>query len=104
MSISTKSKHNIWSRILLGIVAIFVSSQELTFNEQLNSANYQNQLQQSPQQKIQLAVAAIQQIQQNQGQSPKRAPHFEKLFENALLFLSVAFPAHAPIRAGPQFA
>jgi len=50
MIISNKSKHNFWSRLLLGMLAIFVlpATQELNYPAAVGNENYQNTQQQTP--------------------------------------------------------
>ena len=103
MSISHKGKHNFWSRLLLGIVALFVSSQELNYRDNLPNSNYQS-AQQQAQPQTHFASVLVQQNQQTQKQISAQPVAEKKLFEKPPHFCAQHFALHAPIRAGPQLA
>ena len=102
MIISNKSKHNFWSRLLLGMLAIFVlpATQELNYPTSVGNENYQNtQPQNTPQ--ILTAVSLLQQTRQQQYQPQQTLPAVEILAQNEPHFTRSPFISHAPIRAGP---
>ena len=104
MIISNKSKHNFWSRLLLGMLAIFVlpATQELNYPASVGNENYQNtQPQNTPQ--ILTAVSLLQQTRQQQFQPQQTLPAVEILSQNEPHFSRSPFIPHAPIRAGPVF-
>lgn len=104
MIISNKSKHNFWSRLLLGMLAIFVlpATQELNYPAAVGNENYQNtQPQNTPQ--ILTAVSLLQQTCQQQCQPQQTLPAIEILSQNEPHFSRSPFIPHAPIRAGPVF-
>ena len=103
MIISNKSKHNFWSRLLLGMLAIFVlpATQELNYPAAVGNENYQNTQQQNAPQ-ILTAVSLLKQTQQQQFQ-PQNAPiEAEILAKNEPHFVRSYFIINAPIRAGPE--
>ena len=102
MIISNKSKHNFWSRLLLGMLAIFVlpATQELNYPASVGNENYQNTQQQNAPQ-ILTAVSLLQQTRQQQYQPQHVLPAVEILSQNEPHFLRSPFISHAPIRAGP---
>ena len=104
MIISNKSKHNFWSRLLLGMLAIFVlpATQELNYPAAVGNENYQNTQQQNAPQ-ILTAVSLLQQTRQQQFQPQHALPAVEILSQNEPHFSRSPFSAHAPIRAGPAF-
>ena len=104
MIISNKSKHNFWSRLLLGMLAIFVlpATQELNYPTSVGNENYQNTQQQNAPQ-ILTAVSLLQQTRQQQCQPQQTLPAVEILSQNEPHFSRSPFIAHAPIRAGPAF-
>lgn len=102
MIISNKSKHNFWSRLLLGMLAIFVlpATQELNYPAAVGSENYQNTQQQNAPQ-ILTAVSLLQQTRQQQFQPQQTLPAVEILAQNEPHFTRSSFMPNAPIRAGP---
>ena len=102
MIISNKSKHNFWSRLLLGMLAIFVlpTTQELNYPASVGNENYQNTQQQNTPQ-ILTAVSLLQQTRQQQCQPQQTLPAVEILAQNEPHFTRSPFISHAPIRAGP---
>ena len=104
MIISNKSKHNFWSRLLLGMLAIFVlpATQELNYPAAVGNENYQNTQQQNAPQ-ILTAVSLLQQARQQQFQPQHTLPAVEILSQNEPHFSRSPFISHAPIRAGPAF-
>ena len=102
MIISNKSKHNFWSRLLLGMLAIFVlpATQELNYPAAVGNENYQNTQQQNAPQ-ILTAVSLLQQTRQQQYQPQHVLPAVEILSQNEPHFSRLPFISHAPIRAGP---
>ena len=104
MIISNKSKHNCWSRLLLGMLAIFVlpATQELNYPAAVGNENYQNTQQQNAPQ-ILTAVSLLQQTRQQQCQPQQTLPAVEILSQNEPHFSRSPFISHAPIRAGPAF-
>ena len=104
MIISNKSKHNFWSRLLLGMLAIFVlpATQELNYPAAVGNENYQNTQQQNAPQ-ILTAVSLLQQTRQQQYQPQQTLPAVKILAQNEPHFSRSLFISHAPIRAGPAF-
>ena len=104
MIISNKSKHNFWSRLLLGMLAIFVlpATQELNYPAAVGNENYQNTQPQNTHQ-ILTAVSLLQQTRQQQCQPQQTLPAIEILSQNEPHFSRSPFISHAPIRAGPVF-
>ena len=104
MIISNKSKHNFWSQLLLGMLAIFVlpATQELNYPTSVGNENYQNTQQQNAPQ-ILTAVSLLQQTRQQQCQPQQTLPAIEILSQNEPHFSRSPFIPHAPIRAGPVF-
>ena len=104
MIISNKSKHNFWSRLLLGMLAIFVLpvTQELNYPAAVGNENYQNTQQQNAPQ-ILTAVSLLQQTRQQQCQLQHTLPAVEIISQNEPHFTRSPFIPHAPIRAGPVF-
>ena len=102
MIISNKSKHNFWSRLLLGMLAIFVlpATQELNYPASVGNENYQNTQQQNAPQ-ILTAVSLLQQTRQQQFQPQHTLPAVEILSQNEPHFMRSPFMPNAPIRAGP---
>ena len=102
MIISNKSKHNFWSRLLLGMLAIFVLpvTQELNYPAAVGNENYQNTQQQNAPQ-ILTAVSLLRQTRQQQYQPQHVLPTVEILSQNEPHFSRSPFISHAPIRAGP---
>ena len=102
MIISNKSKHNFWSRLLLGMLAIFVlpATQELNYPASVGNENYQNTQQQNAPQ-ILTAVSLLQQTRQQQCQPQQTLPAVEILSQNEPHFTCSPFMPNAPIRAGP---
>lgn len=102
MIISNKSKHNFWSRLLLGMLAIFVlpATQELNYPAAVGNENYQNTQQQNAPQ-ILTAVSLLQQTRQQQYQPQHVLPAVEILSQNEPHFTRSPFMSNAPIRAGP---
>lgn len=102
MIISNKSKHNFWSRLLLGMLAIFVlpATQELNYPAAVGNENYQNTQQQNAPQ-ILTVVSLLQQTRQQQFQPQQTLPAVEILAQNEPHFTSSPFMPNAPIRAGP---
>ena len=101
MIISNKSKQNFWSRLLLGMLAIFVlpATQELNYPAAVGNENYQNtQPQNTPQ-----ILTAVSLLQQQQFQPQQTLPAIEILSQNEPHFSRSPFIPHAPIRAGPVF-
>jgi len=102
MIISNKSKHNFWSRLLLGMLAIFVLpvTQELNYPAAVGNENYQNTQQQNAPQ-ILTAGSLLQQTRQQQCQPQHTLPAVEILSQNEPHFTRSPFMPNAPIRAGP---
>ena len=102
MIISNKSKHNFWSRLLLGMLAIFVlpAMQELNYPAVVGNENYQNTQQQNAP-LILTAVSLLQQTRQQQYQPQHVLPTVETLAQNEPHFTRSPFMPNAPIRAGP---
>lgn len=102
MIISNKSKHNFWSRLLLGMLAIFVlpATQELNYPAVVGNENYQNTQQQNAP-LILTAVSLLQQTRQQQYQPQHVLPTVETLAQNEPHFTRSPFMPNAPIRAGP---
>lgn len=102
MIISNKSKHNFWSRLLLGMLAIFVlpATQELNYPAAVGNENYQNTQQQNAPQ-ILTAVSLLQQTRQQQCQPQHTLPAIEILSQNEPHFSRSPFMPNASIRAGP---
>ena len=102
MIISNKSKHNFWSRLLLGMLAIFVlpATQELNYPAAVGNENYQNTQQQNAP-LILTAVSLLQQTRQQQYQPQHVLPTVETLAQNEPHFTRSPFMPNAPIRAGP---
>ena len=102
MIISNKSKHNFWSRLLLGMLAIFVlpATQELNYPAAVGNENYQNTQQQNAPQ-ILTAVSLLQQTRQQQCQPQQTLPAVEILSQNEPHFTRSPFMPNTPIRAGP---
>lgn len=102
MIISNKSKHNFWSRLLLGMLAIFVLpvTQELNYPAAVGNENYQNTQQQNAPQ-ILTAVSLLQQTRQQQHQPQHVLPAVEIFSQNEPHSTRSPFMSNAPIRAGP---
>ena len=102
MIISNKSKHNFWSRLLLGMLAIFVLpvTQELNYPAAVGNENYQNTQQQNAPQ-ILTAVSLLQQTRQQQYQPQHVLPAVEIFSQNEPHVTRSPFMPNAPIRAGP---
>lgn len=95
-----KGKGNVWSQLLLSMIAFFALPQ-VSAVDATPVPNEPHQTQTQQHQQHILGQAAQAQLPDYLSEMPQSAVNFSHVFNNEPCFLSRVFAEHAPIRAGP---